>query len=148
MDCEQIWVYGSLLEGFFNYEKALLGKVVSRNIARVKGTLFHQSKKGYPALIPGDGWVYGELLQLDDFSGLLPVIDGIEDFYGPGDARNEYERILTPVCFDGHESGTEAYVYWYGRDDLGSPENPVQLIPDGDWRVFMARQSGERVSAS
>jgi|GEM_PF-6777986 len=27
MECMRIWVYGSLMEGFFNYEKALVGRL-------------------------------------------------------------------------------------------------------------------------
>ncbi|MGI5909790.1 MAG: gamma-glutamylcyclotransferase family protein [Sphaerochaetaceae bacterium] len=137
MECMRIWVYGSLMEGFFNYEKALVGKVVSRARSRVKGSVFHQLDKGYPALVPGEGWVYGELLELADFNGTLPVLDEIEEYYGPGDRRNEYDRLLTPVFLCESEKWTEAHVYWYGRKDLGTQENPAVPVPSGDWRTFM-----------
>lgn len=76
---QRLFVYGSLMEGFFNYEKIFLGKVLSRTPARVRGLLYHQTRKGYPAMIPGGGWVKGELLELEDFPRLLAASDGIEN---------------------------------------------------------------------
>lgn len=50
-------------------------------------------------------------------------MDNIEGYYGPGDSRNEYARILSPV--ENLETGAieEAYVYCYVPDDLGTPDN-------------------------
>ncbi|AEC01687.1 gamma-glutamylcyclotransferase family protein [Parasphaerochaeta coccoides] len=141
MECMRIWVYGSLLEGFFNYRKVLVGKVLSRKAGQVKGKIFHQLAKGYPALLAGDDWVEGELLEIEDFHDTLEMLDVLENYFGPGDADNEYERIVTPVFLPGTDAWTEAYVYWYGRDDLGSPENPVIPLPDGSWRTFMRKNN-------
>jgi hypothetical protein len=38
-----------------------------------------------------------------------------------------------------------AWAYWYGRNDLGKPENPVIPIPNGDWRKFM---EGRRIPSA
>jgi gamma-glutamylcyclotransferase (GGCT)/AIG2-like uncharacterized protein YtfP len=124
------------MEGFFNYEKAFRGKVLTRIPARVRGILYHQTRKGYPAMIPGEGWVKGEFLELKDFSRLIVISDGIENYFGPS-GDNEYERRITPVELLPEETAACAYVYWYARDDLGAGKNPAEIIPSGDWRSYM-----------
>lgn len=137
-ECEQLWVYGSLLCGFFNHVKVLQGRVLSCTPARLKGRLFHQLHKGYPALLAGSDWVYGELLTIKDFALMLPLLDGLEG-YGKGGSDNEYERRQSEVFFQegGSWVATTAYVYWYARRDLGSKENPVLYLQGGDWKGFM-----------
>jgi gamma-glutamylcyclotransferase (GGCT)/AIG2-like uncharacterized protein YtfP len=132
----RLFVYGSLMEGFFNYEKVLAGRVLSRRRAFVRGKLFHQSAKGYPALVSGASPAAGEFLELDDFDRLLAVCDGVENFFGPGRRENEYERRLTPVELENGETAS-AWVYWYARDDLGTGANPAVLLPAGDWRSYV-----------
>lgn len=130
-----LFVYGSLMEGFHNYEKALTGQIESRVPAFVNGRLYHQRQKGYPALVSGDDRVFGELLTLRDFMANMEVLDQIEEYHGPGE-ENEYNRILTPVHIG--ESGVVefAYVYWYGREDLDGASNPSVYIPSGNWRIY------------
>jgi gamma-glutamylcyclotransferase (GGCT)/AIG2-like uncharacterized protein YtfP len=136
-DCPQrLFVYGSLMEGFFNYEKTFSGSVLSRTPARVRGILYHQTRKGYPAMIPGANWVQGEFLELDDFCRLLAVSDDLENYH-EGTADNEYERRLSAVELLPQRIPAFAYIYWYARNDLGTGENPVELIPSGDWRGYM-----------
>ncbi|MDR2078496.1 MAG: gamma-glutamylcyclotransferase [Treponema sp.] len=133
---QRLFVYGSLMEGFFNYEKVFSGKVLSRTPARVRGILYHQIRKGYPAMIPGGGWVRGEFLELEDFPRLLAASDDIENYFGET-GNNEYERRLSPLELLPEGIPAFAHVYWYGRSDLGSAENPTEIIPSGDWRDYM-----------
>jgi gamma-glutamylcyclotransferase (GGCT)/AIG2-like uncharacterized protein YtfP len=129
------------MEGFFNYEKIFSGRVLSRTPARVRGILYHQIRKGYPAMIPGENWVRGEFLELDDFRGLLAVSDELENYREGAinnENENEYERRLSPVELLPDRTPVRAYVYWYARNDLGTAENPVEPIPTGDWRDYMA----------
>jgi gamma-glutamylcyclotransferase (GGCT)/AIG2-like uncharacterized protein YtfP len=145
------------MEGFYNYDKSLRGKVRSRVAAKVRGTLYHQTLKGYPAMTPGaiaesaprgrvmlgEAWVKGELLELEDFDRIVEISDEIEGFLGEGHKDNEYDRRLTEVEFDTglvtpeFEKTILAWVYWYARPDLGTPANPAELVPSGDWRDFM-----------
>lgn len=141
IECTKLWVYGSLLSGFFNYKRVLDGQVLTCTPAKVQGTLFHQTKKGYPALVEGKGWVYGELLEVKNFTELLPQIDALENYKGIG-LENEYDRIKSQVFVN--EQGAwlpqQAYVYWYGQDDLTKPGNPAVHVPGGDWRLYMLNQ--------
>ena len=132
---KKLFVYGSFLEGFSNYKKVLEGKVISRTPGRVRGLLFHQTRKGYPAMISGEGWVHGEFLELEDFDAIIPLCDRIEDYFGLHHPDNIYERRLSEVELENGKC--PAWVYWYILDDLGSPENPVVPLPSGNWREFM-----------
>ena len=137
-DPKRFFVYGSLMEGFFNYKKSLEGKVISRVPGRVRGILYHQSNKGYPAMVSGEGWVKGEFLEVEDFEKLVLICDRTEGYNGPGHPDNEYERLNSTVELENGEKGL-AQVYWYARHDLGSPENPVVPLPSGDWREYMGK---------
>ena len=137
-ECNRIWVYGSLLCGFFNHQKVLQGRVLHARSAKVKGRLFHQVQKGYPALVEGEQGGYGELLEIDVLASIIERIDELEG-YREGGSDNEYERRLATVhvLCDGAWQETQAYVYWYVRDDLGSVTNPVLPLDNGDWRYYM-----------
>lgn len=141
IECSKLWVYGSLLSDFFNYKRVLEGKVLTCTPAKVQGTLFHQVEKGYPALVEGKGWVYGELLELENFPQLLPQIDELENYIGTG-FDNEYNRVQSQVfVYDQGEWLPQlAYVYWYGQHDLDKPGNPAVQVPGGDWRAYMMNQ--------
>jgi len=126
------------MEGFFNYEKSLEGKVITRVPARARGLLYHQNAKGYPAMVSGDGWVKGELLEFADYDNVLTLCDRIEGFLGPGNPGNEYERRATAV--EPEDGGKcSAWVYWYARQDLCSTDNPAAPVSSGDWREFMKK---------
>lgn len=133
----KMFVYGTLMKGFYNYDKALVGQEASMVPARTRGKVFHMVNRGYPAMKQGDGWVYGELVELKDFAAVIDIMDDIEGYHGPEDPRNEYARLLLPV--ENLESGEteEAYVYYYVPDDLGTPGNPVIELEHGSWRTFM-----------
>ena len=141
IECSKLWVYGSLLSGFFNYRRVLEGKILTCTPAKVRGTLFHQIDKGYPAMIEGEDWVYGELLELEDFFQLLPKIDELENYFGLG-SGNEYDRIQSQVYVYAHREwvAQQAYVYWYAQRDLGTLENPAVKVLGGDWRSYMQNQ--------
>lgn len=132
----RIFVYGSLLEGFFNYEKALKGKILLNTPAMVKGRLYHQQLKGYPAMLPGNTWIIGELLSISDFERTLALLDEIEGYTGT-DIGNEYVRKITDVYSLDGEKLCSAYVYWYGRSDLCTDANPAIELPHGNWRHYM-----------
>ena len=137
---QKMFVYGTLMRGFYNYEKALAGQEISMVPARTRGRVWHMTNRGYPAIQAGDGWVYGELVTLKDFAAVIDLMDEIEGYHGPDDPRNEYARLLAPV--ENLETGQmeQAYVYHYVRDDLGTPENPAIELPHGSWRKFMEEE--------
>lgn len=136
-EINKIFVYGSLMEGFFNFDKYLVDKVESRKTAYAKGKLYHIDGRGYPAMYEGDEDVKGELLSIKDFEKNLKELDGLEQYDENGKIEdNEYNRaIIDVITEDGKKE--KAYGYIFNKE---KPENKeVKLIPieDGDWRKFM-----------
>lgn len=135
-DVRFIFVYGSLMEGFFNSEKALKGKVEKRIKATTKGRLYHLVDKGYPALVDGEDVIYGELLIVKDLLRVLPVLDEIEHYYGEENENNEYNRVkMEARSIDGYR--VVAYVYKYNCDDIERCKERIEYIPNGDWKAYM-----------
>ena len=74
-----IFVYGSLREGFFNYDIYLKGKVKSIRPAEISGfELYHMPYKGYPAVLPGNSTIVGEVVELENYDFLPGAKEAIE----------------------------------------------------------------------
>lgn len=87
----QVFVYGTLKPGECNYLRYCEGKVVDACPAIALGQLF-ALPAGYPAMISGEGRVYGFLLCFAD-SAILDDLDQLEDYHpGRSPAQNEYQR--------------------------------------------------------
>lgn len=139
---EWVFVYGSLRPGSDNY--AVVSPFVKEAYsAYIKGELYHLPT-GYPTLIyAAGGKVYGELLRLEPFAEAVALLDKFEDYYGPGDPHNEYQRIEGVVW---RETGRRYFACFYA-----CPEEKINLcrktgiaIPSGDWRAFQRERGEER----
>jgi len=117
----RLFVYGTLRRGEANHGLLQSARCLFRQ-ARAKGVLV-DTGSGYPAMREGDGDVVGELYEVDDET--LGRTDELEDYFGPGDPRNLYERVLRPVRTEAGEMDAWVYV----SDRFGA--SPV--IPSGDW---------------
>ncbi|MEG2353639.1 MAG: gamma-glutamylcyclotransferase family protein [Clostridium sp.] len=129
----KIFVYGSLMEGFFNHKKYLEGKTLSLEKGTIKGRLYDMPHKGYPAVLQGDDVIYGELFTIRDFKSNLESMDKMEHYYGLDNPKNEYNRIIVPVTLDSGEI-EEAYMYFYTLNDPEVFNEKSIYIPYGDWR--------------
>lgn len=136
----KIFVYGSLRTGFFNYDKYLKGKVLKSELGRVKGKLFHMNNKGYPALIEGDTWVYGEVMTILDYENVINEMDLMEGYLGVNNKNNEYDRLEMEVDVIGKKSTEKCYVYYYAMNDKEIFEKNSILIENGNWRDFMLKK--------
>jgi gamma-glutamylcyclotransferase (GGCT)/AIG2-like uncharacterized protein YtfP len=134
-----LFVYGSLMEGFFNY-KYVKDKIICRKYAKTMGKLFHQADKGYPAMIDGDDFVYGELLKLDDWDDVIKIVDRTENYFGKGNPENEYNRILVNVETLDDKKNYKAFAYKYNLKDSKEFFEKNIYIKSGSWREFMENQ--------
>jgi gamma-glutamylcyclotransferase (GGCT)/AIG2-like uncharacterized protein YtfP len=119
---ERVFVYGTLKRGERNH--ALVAPYLHRALpGRVLGyRLFHLEGGGrpypYPAMVPGEGWVEGEVLFLDPEA--LPLLDELEE------EGVEYRRVR--VRAETPEGPLEAWAYLY----LGDLEG-ARPLPSGSW---------------
>ena len=104
------FVYGTLMEGFANHASVVRRRHAGAAPAALRGVeLWHFA--GFPGVYDAPardaapGAVCGELLAVDAatplaaaaYLALLEELDALEEFYGPGDARNVYEREARDV---------------------------------------------------
>ncbi|MBM7870152.1 gamma-glutamylcyclotransferase (GGCT)/AIG2-like uncharacterized protein YtfP [Clostridium pascui] len=132
-----LFVYGSLSEGFYNHDIYLKGKVLTKHEAKTKGKLFHLENKGYPAMIDGDEWVYGELITIEDYEKTVEEMDEMEHYYGKDNNQNEYNRVILEVELIGTSGKVKAYTYKYNEESEHELKNRHEEVSHGDWRKFM-----------
>jgi gamma-glutamylcyclotransferase (GGCT)/AIG2-like uncharacterized protein YtfP len=122
-----LFVYGTLLTGESNH-KLMQGARLVAGQACTAGKLY-DTGFGYPALVVdgGDREVYGQLYGID--TSTLSALDELEDYYGPVDERNLYERVEVLVTTDSTVYTAFTYVF--------TPEAALtcRWIPIGDWCV-------------
>jgi gamma-glutamylcyclotransferase (GGCT)/AIG2-like uncharacterized protein YtfP len=124
----RVFVYGTLKAGMAS--RHLVKPYLVETRPAVARGLLYDLPCGYPAMVPGEGTVHGELLTLRRAERALQVLDCLEDFHGPGHAGNLYERVRTRVVTaEGEEC--EAWVYYWARPH----ELPAlgRLLPGGRW---------------
>ncbi len=133
---EKVFVYGSLRKDMVNYKPYLDGKVKSNKKATFKGYLFHIKNKGYPALLPGDGIVIGELMEFENFDKTLKKIDGLEAYIEGREEKNEYNRKIIEVELE-DGSIEKAYYYEYNPSANCNAGDFLLNVKSGDWVEYM-----------
>ena len=116
-----IFVYGSLREGFFNYDKYLSGKISKKMNAKLNNVeLYHMPYKGYPAIINGQDSILGEIMVINeaDYDSTLEAMDAMEGFLGEGNPENEYHKMIFEVENLESNEIESCYVYFYNKDIL------------------------------
>lgn len=144
---KKFFVYGSLMEGLFNYEIYLKGKILTKKYARTRGKLFHLSEQGYPAMVEGKDWVYGELIEISDYENTVESVDAMENFLGKGNPENEYNRNTIEVELLDDGSLEKAYAYIYNRKDAQTLVRDEIYIKHGDWRKFLEEYSLKKAAS-
>lgn len=124
---EYVFVYGTLRHGEVNHHLLKDSKTVTIS-ARAIGRLV-DTGLGYPALIlRGESYVLGELYEVDNDT--LIVLDELEGYFGPGDGRNDYERVNISVETDRYNLLAWTYVFLENSNN-----QDYETIDEGDWKL-------------
>lgn len=142
---EKIFVYGSLMKDFFNYNNYLKGKVKSAKLAKTKGKLYHLGDRGYPAMVEGTDVVFGELIEIEDFEMNLNSLDGLENYYEENSNLNEYNRVIKDIEILDTEEIVKAYVYQFNQKNINNRKANTIYIPSGDWREYMNQKDRKAI---
>ncbi|AEF93531.1 AIG2 family protein [Desulfotomaculum nigrificans CO-1-SRB] len=131
MTIKHVFVYGTLMMGLSNHQ-VIQPYVQSIQPAEMKGRLY-DLLYGYPAMIAGEEKVIGELVELVNHDQALVELDQLENYWGEGEARNLYNRVVQEAKLaDGRK--VAAYVYlWAKAEEI--PNIGVH-VADGSWRRF------------
>ncbi|MCP4754832.1 MAG: gamma-glutamylcyclotransferase [Proteobacteria bacterium] len=130
-----LFVYGTLCRGLSRNE--VLRYSDYRGPAQTEGVLTDMGQ--YPALIPGEGTVIGEVYEIAD-EDVLDRLDEIEGY--KGDIINEslYRREKRAVRLFSTGEWAEASLYVYNQ-----PASPAVPIPGGDYRRYILDRHGDVV---
>lgn len=138
MKTKRIFVYGSLREGFYNFDKFLkkrVHKFVSTGTLR--GKLFHLTEKGYPALISGKDTVIGEVIDVIDDGSILDELDKLEGYLGPNNPKNHYNLEDIEVEFGSSQKEFLPVYLYNASENYILEEEAGVYIPEGDWKNYM-----------
>ena len=138
-----LFVYGSLREGFFNYDKYLAGKVSKKKNARLENMrLHHMPYKGYPAITPGSDTILGEIIVIneDDYEETVKAMDKMEGFISENNPENEYHKVVLEVENLQTKEKEKCFVYFYNKDKDKDFDSKAIYLPDGDWKEYMLKK--------
>ena len=137
-----VFVYGSLREGFFNYDKYLKGKVNSIRPAKIENKIvYHMPYKGYPAILEtkDSSVVYGEIMEIkpEIYHETMKAMDEMEGFISENNPENEYDKKLLEV--EDLKTGIKekCYVYFYNKKIDDKFDSEAEFINHGDWVKHM-----------
>lgn len=128
-EAEHFVAYGSLMSGHGGAEEARARKpLTSLGACMIRGTLY--SRGTYPALVPGDGMVEGELFRVTDKAAFRPL-DELEHYDPERRAKSMYRRR----CIRLADPPVDAWVYYWN-----SSTDELTLVPDGSWSAWQKSQ--------
>ena len=141
----KIFVYGSLREGFYNYEKYLAGDVLKNEIGILSGELFELKGLGYPALLQGANTVVGEIMTLNgDVKAIMQTLDELECYFGENDLTNLYDKIITSVFNTETKKQEQLPVYFYNMKRPNVDPSILVSIKEGDWKIYTEKNPNAR----
>jgi gamma-glutamylcyclotransferase (GGCT)/AIG2-like uncharacterized protein YtfP len=129
---DRVFFYGTLMTGF-NRRLRIGVDSKLRYVGRgsIQAILFDLGI--YPAAVPGDGHVWGELFETDEPELVLAGLDSIEG-YRPGDPEHSlYTRVQSPVTLEDGRT-LQAWVYFYN-----APLGQAAQILSGDYLRYLEK---------
>ncbi len=133
------FIYGTLREGHYNYDLYLKGKVNSSQKAYVKGILYTIKDKVYPALVEGERWISGELMEIVDDS-VLQQLDQLEGYHGEGDITNMYNRYMMEIVDENYQPLGQYPVYLYNHKNPELQGTLGEIIEENDYCIYMQKK--------
>lgn len=132
---QKIFVYGTLLKDCRNYRKYLENHVGHIQSAYVRGTLYSIKNKDYPALLEGNDFIAGEIMEIDD--SLCDVLDRLEGFRGDGDLMNEYNKKTVRIYDLDFQPIIKLPVYFYNIQHPEQIHSLNEEIKSGSYRTWL-----------
>ena len=137
----QVFVYGTLRQGCFNYDRILKGRTAAEEPAWITGVTLYDAG-GFPFAVmdpskPGNV-VVGELMTIDlaEHPHVLRDLDELEGF-DPQDPSGPYQRA--EVTVQTNAGPVKAWIYQAGAD-VEQEFTAADAIPGGDWVVFTTQK--------
>ena len=127
---ELAFFYGTLMTGFDRRRRLGMDTRMSfRGRGWIEGALFDLGL--YPAAIPAEGRVHGEVFELTEPQEVLPALDEIEGYRPDATDASLYLRRRALVHLD-DDTTAEAWVYFYNAPLAAAPR-----IESGDYLAYL-----------
>ena len=136
-----VFVYGTLINGFGNYNHFLKGNTVDEQEATAEGfQLYDVANGGFPGIIKGEGTVKGQLMYFSDygFENALKQLDRLEG-YQKWSSHNMYVREEVTVKNQLGEP-VQAWIYLWNNKVIKQTR-----ITSGCWREYSLEPIDEEV---
>lgn len=133
----QLFVYGSLRKGMYNYVRYLEGNSTFLGYGYVQGELYTLQGVSYPALLAGDGSVLGEIYEVDD--EVEKAIDELEGYVEDGTC-NDYDKVLSDITLVEDGTTMQLPVYMFHMDNEHHKQMLGEMITSGDYVSYMLDQ--------
>jgi gamma-glutamylcyclotransferase (GGCT)/AIG2-like uncharacterized protein YtfP len=125
-----VFFYGTLMTPFHRTARLQIDDfIVFRGRGTIAAALFDLGI--YPAAVPGDGRVCGEVYQMRHPAVVLHALDELEGYRASDPETSLYMRNLTPVTTEEGEV-VEAWAYFYN-----APLGRAERIPSGDYLEYL-----------
>lgn len=134
---ERVFFYGTLMTGFNRRLRIGIDSKL-RYVGRgsIRAALFDLGL--YPAAVPGDGRVWGEVFETDEPEAVLAGLDSIEGYEPEEPERSLYTRAQAPVTLE-PDLVVQAWVYFYN-----APLGQAARIPSGDYLQYLEQDKKGR----
>ncbi len=131
------------MEGFFNYEKFLKGKVTCKKPGHITGSLYHLENKGFPGYTQeGLDIIKGEILTIPAEADIIESLDKLEGYHGEHHQANIYNKQALEVKSN---DGTHVLdVYVYNLESIGNKNDVRVYIPHGSWKQYMDERNPQK----
>ena len=139
----KIFIYGTLIKNFRNYNKYLKSKVTSITVAYIYGKLYHLKIHNCPAIIDGKDKVYGQVIAFNDDAEytLLKTIDNFEKYFFDRD-EIIYERKPVDIYYPDNNKKERLSFYKLVNRDVLKSEN-AEYISSENWERYLKFQKNK-----
>ncbi|MGL5756447.1 MAG: gamma-glutamylcyclotransferase family protein [Paraclostridium sp.] len=131
----KMFVYGTLMKDYHNYDKYLKEYAISHKKAYTHGNMYHLPSKKCPAVVEGDNKIYGQVIEIEDNEqrSVLKSVDYLEKYF---DGSNEimYKRKDKEVFYEDGSFETIGVYIFVNENYLKN--NETILVEDGNWHEF------------
>lgn len=132
----KIFVYGTLMYGYRNYNKYLKGHIKSFKNAYTIGKLYHLNDKQCPAITKSNNKVYSQVMTIkdDEADSVIESLDNLEKFF-EGSTEIMYQRVIRDVFYnDGTSDKLGVYIF---INEKYLKNNETIHIENGNWHDFI-----------
>ena len=126
-----IFVYGTLRNGYGNYNHYLRDRTEKEVLGAIRGTMYDVG--AFPAVVCGDGRVIGELMHIKpaDYVNTMRNCDQLEGYYADADYGMYVRQKIDVVTVKGM---VQAWIYIWNLPTYGYP-----VVEGGDWARYCHR---------